>query len=64
MTYGYSATFEFNSEAPETIKGELDAKSHASAARDAVKKLRAAHPGRKPTSILVLLDLRRGNDRA
>jgi hypothetical protein len=66
MTYQFSATLEFETSAPETVRGVLTAASHPSAMRDATKQLLKAFPGRRPTSIVVcLLEIRRdGNDTA
>jgi hypothetical protein len=57
MTYKYSATYEFMEEKPETVTGELNAPSHQSAFRDAMKALRKAHKGRRPSSIVIVLEI-------
>ncbi len=59
MTYRASVTYEFPSAAPETVKLSIEAASHGKAASVAVKALKAAHPGRQPSSIVVVLELER-----
>jgi hypothetical protein len=61
MQYSASVTYEFATAQPETVKTTIAAASHQKAASVAVKALKAAHPGRQPCSIVVVLELERGS---
>lgn len=54
--YRFSATYEFDGDKPETTKGEVEAPSHESAAKLAIRALRKAHPKRQPSSLVVVLE--------
>ncbi len=55
--YRYAVTFEYAEQAPETVRGELRLPNHSLAARRAVDGARRQCPGRRPTSISVLLEI-------
>lgn len=55
--YRYAATFEFEREPPEMVRGELVANRHDLAAKAAVAALRKAHPKRQATSLVVMLEM-------
>jgi len=57
MTYKYSASYEFLEDPPETVRGELQSNQHHLAFKDAMKILRRAHPKRKPSSIVICLEV-------
>ena len=59
MKYRASVTFETDSSAPETHRVEISAGSHQTAASRAVKAAKTAYPNRRPSSIVVLLELDR-----
>ena len=59
MKYLASVTFENRSGPPETLKTEFDVASHGKAASLAVRKAKAMFPGRRPNSIVVVLELDR-----
>lgn len=56
MTWNYAVTFEFELQAPLTHRGTVTASSTPPAARKALTEAKKAHPGIRPTSIVVLLD--------
>ena len=55
--YRASATYEFWTEAPETWTGSVEAASMEKAFFLAMRALRKAHPGRRPSSIVILIEL-------
>jgi len=57
--YGASVTFEFPEAAPETARMAIVAGSHQKAASEAVREAKRRFPGRRPSSIVVLLELDR-----
>ena len=59
MKYVASVTYEFPLAQPETVRLELDAPSHGTAARRAFQALKKAHPKRQPSSIVLVLDFDR-----
>ena len=59
MRYRASVTYEFPTVAPDTVWLPIVAASHQKAASVAVRALKLAHPGRQPSSIVVVLELER-----
>jgi len=59
MRYRASATLEFPTAQPETVRTTIDARTHRKAASQAITALLKAHPGRRPSSIVVVLELDR-----
>ena len=57
MKYSASVTYEFPLAAPETVRLEIEAPSHGTAARRAFQALKKAHPRRRPSSIVLVLDM-------
>lgn len=55
MKLGYVATMEFTEAAPETIRGELEVANARLGARRACEALFKAHPGRRWSSLVVVL---------
>jgi hypothetical protein len=55
--YRYSATYEFDEAAPETVRGEVAARQPHLAAKAALVALKKAHPGRRPTSLVIVLEV-------
>lgn len=56
MTVTFSATFEFTSDAPVTLKGVSTASSMASCFRNAAKQLQKKYPSRKWQSVVVVIE--------
>jgi hypothetical protein len=56
MKAKFSATFEFDEEAPRTYKGEVQASGLSTMFRLAAKELQKAYPGSKWTSVVIVLD--------
>ena len=54
--YTASVTYENESSAPETVKVEISAGSHQTAASRAIKAAKPQLRGKRPTSIVVLLE--------
>lgn len=57
--YLASVTFENAQGAPETHREVIEAASHQKAASSAVRAAKRMLPGRRPTSIVILLELDR-----
>lgn len=57
VRYRAAVTFESLTAAPETYRTELVAGSHQKAASRAMIEAKRAYPGRRPCSIVILLDL-------
>lgn len=55
--YTASVTFESLTAAPETARMPVEAASHGKAASRAVQAAMKQYPGRRPSSIVVLLQL-------
>lgn len=55
--YRYSATAEFDEAAPETVRDEVAARQAHLAAKAALLALRKAHPGRRPSSLVIVLEM-------
>jgi hypothetical protein len=51
-----STTFEYTEQAPETVRTEIAAGTASTAASRAVSQAKRELPGRRPSSILVLLE--------
>jgi hypothetical protein len=56
MTAKFAFSFEFTSEPPETLRGQVTAASVPSLAKEAVKQALKAYPGRKWVSCVLVLD--------
>lgn len=61
MRYTASVTFENATGVPETVKTAIVAASHQKAASMAMREAKKALPGRRPSSIVVVLELEREN---
>jgi hypothetical protein len=56
MRYRTWCTFEFDEQAPETVRGEIVAATLNTAASRVGKAARKARPGRRPRAIVVVLE--------
>lgn len=56
MKVKFSATFEFNQAAPETIRGEVEGSAIPALFARAARQLKKAFPNRQWSSCLILLD--------
>jgi hypothetical protein len=54
-TYTFAVTFEFDEQAPETVRGQIAAHTAQTAASRALKQARKAKPKARARSIVVLL---------
>jgi hypothetical protein len=57
--FAVSVTYEFPTAAPETVKGEFVGGSPQKAASQALRLARTRFPGRRPSSIVVVLEMER-----
>jgi hypothetical protein len=55
--YRYSASLEFDDAAPETVRGEVAVRQVHLAAKAALVALKKAHPGRRPSSLVIVLEM-------
>jgi hypothetical protein len=56
ITLRYAVTFEYQSDAPETIRGEIDVSNPSLGVRRAFEAAKRAYPHRRWSSVVVLLE--------
>jgi len=56
-TFYWSLTYEYDTQAPDTVKGEIVAGSWETAVARAARAARSARPGVQPRSLVVVLEI-------
>jgi len=57
MTFDYSVSFEYQEAPPDTVKGQVIAATAVTAAARAVKAARVQLPNKRPSSLVIVLEV-------